>query len=506
MANAAAQSAATASTSVEVVPDIQTSVQSFIDPECLRPTCEQYVPETVGPGPTPTPECPEPQGFKWDFGQVAPGMRVSITRPMPRELLQAIEELGVVSSTLISSNLPPGLSFELLLDYGQGRLAGQVPSESAMYELSFTLFDRRQCPVGQLYVLIRVGQPTRPTEPTGPECPEPQALRWDYGEVKGGTLHFLTLKQMPSELLSQIRSAGAKEAELLSSGLPQGVEFALDLARGVGRLAGYMPPQAANYEVVFALYNAEECEVVHLSVLIRVGRGEAQAQPLSVEILRAAADQVCGDKYSHAVTVYWQATGGTPPLSVGPVGIRYPDGHVETRIDHFAASGSMTFQVNLREGGTVTVLVQVRDAQGRSQTAQRQVELEPCVTIGVLPPLRVYPAQVQLEVRAHHIIYATPGYEDIEVPVRLSDEEEERYTPFTVQQARGTQVTLIVPARSDAAGPYGVAFRGFKVWIGNAETPVEYPGTFDRGSNTYRLTLTLNASTRVIAEYQDIIG
>jgi len=134
------------------------------------------------------------------------------------------------------------------------------------------------------------------------------------------------------------------------------------------------------------------------------------------------------------------------------------------------------------------------------------VELSPCVAVGILPPIRVYPVQVQLEVRAHRIIYVTPGYEELEIPVWLSDEERPRTTPFTIQRDMGTQITLRVPARSNVAGTYGVAFRGFKVWIGDAEEPVEYSGTFDRKTNTYVLTLTLNANTRVVAVYQDIVG
>lgn len=166
----------------------------------------------------------------------------------------------------------------------------------------------------------------------------------------------------------------------------------------------------------------------------------------------------------------------------------------------------MTFQVDLRGGGTITAFVRVQDAQGRTDTAEQDVELEPCITIGILPPIRVYPLQVDLTVLARRPISVTPGYEELEIPVWLSDEEEERYTPFTVKRDSGTQITIRIPARSNVAGPYGVGFRVFRVWIGDAERPVEYPGTFDRRTNTYTLTLTLTANTRVIAVYQDIVG
>jgi len=427
---------------------------------------------------------------------------------MPQELLQALSELGVVAASLSSSNLPAGLNFELLLQFGQGRLTGQVPGQPGLYQVIFNLMDSSQCAVGQLYVLISVGQPTTgptgPTEPTGPQCPEALALRWDFGEVKGGTLHFFTQRQMPPELLSQIRSAGAQQAELVSSGLPQGVEFNLNLANGVGVLQGYMPPQAATYEVIYALYDSRDCEVVRLTVQLRVGGRETQAQPLQVAI-RTAVDKVCGDKYSHAVTVYWQASGGTQPLVVGPIGIRYPDGHVESRIDHFPASGSMTFQVDLREGGTMVAFVQVQDARGRTRTAQQEVQLEPCITIGILPPIRVYPLQVQLEVRAHHIIYVTPGYEDMEIPVWVSGEEEARYTPFTVKRDSGTQVTIRVPARSNVAGPYGVACDRLMLKVGDND-PVEIHATLDPRTNQYVAVFTLSENSVLTIEYRDIVG
>jgi hypothetical protein len=56
------------------------------------------------------------------------------------------------------------------------------------------------------------------------------------------------------------------------------------------------------------------------------------------------------------------------------------------------------------------------------------------------------------------------------------------------------------------AGPYGVGFRHFEVWEGDAPEPVIYEGVYNRRTGTYSLTLTLNQNTRVIAIYQDIIG
>jgi hypothetical protein len=312
-------------------------------------------------------------------------------------------------------------------------------------------------------------------------------------------------RQMSEELRQVIAQAGATSYQLLSSNLPPTLSFELLLPYGQGRLSGQVPPRAATYQLMYSLYNQAQCEVIRLTVVITVGEPTAPTGGLQVTITEAVAEQVCGDEYSHLVLVSWQASGGTPPLSVGPIALRLPDGSFQLKLGNFPTSGSVTFQVNAPSGGTATAQVRVQDAQGRTQTAQREVELPAC-QVGILPPIRVYPLQVQLDVRAHRLIHVTPGYEELELPVRLSDEEEERYTPFTVQRAQGTQITLWVPARSGVAGAYGVGFRHFEVWEGDAQEPVIYEGVYNRRTGTYSLTLTLNRNTRVIAIYQDIIG
>lgn len=75
MAQACAGAAATASTSVEIVPNIEANIRTFIDPNCLRPTCEQYVPTTQT-----TPGCPATRELAWDFGQVTAGSSVNTTK------------------------------------------------------------------------------------------------------------------------------------------------------------------------------------------------------------------------------------------------------------------------------------------------------------------------------------------------------------------------------------------------------------------------------------------
>ncbi len=195
IAQACAQAAATASTSVDVIPSIQTSVQAFIDPNCRRPTCEQYA-------------------------------------------------------------------------------------------------------------------------PTQPSCPPAREYTWDFGEVPVGT-HTFTARSIPADILSKIKSAGIVKTTKLSSNLPSGVELTLDLNSGVGVLLGNFPTAGRSYEVVFGLYDARNCEIYRLTVTLRTA--QARAAPLTVEIVRVAVDRACEKDYSHVLTVYWQASGGTAPIAVGPL-------------------------------------------------------------------------------------------------------------------------------------------------------------------------------------------
>ncbi len=122
MAQACAQAAATATTSVDVIPSIQTSVETFIDPECLRPTCdEQYVPTQ--------PTCPPSRDYSWDFGQLPTGSSVNTTKGFPSDLVSLMNFLGVVAAAQVSSTLPSTLSFDLNLAGKQGKITGTTPKE-----------------------------------------------------------------------------------------------------------------------------------------------------------------------------------------------------------------------------------------------------------------------------------------------------------------------------------------------------------------------------------------
>jgi len=137
----------------------------------------------------------------------------------------------------------------------------------------------------ELTVYVIVGQPSEPE----PECGKPTSLQWDFGEVKGGTFHLLTARQIPTNIQYQINSAGAIAAELLSSNLPGQAEFNLNLDNHIGSLSGFMPAQAATYQLVFALYDQAECEVIRLTVLLNVA-GSVQETPPPTQTERICVD------------------------------------------------------------------------------------------------------------------------------------------------------------------------------------------------------------------------
>jgi len=302
MANAAAQAAAAAYTSVDVVPAIETSVRAVIDPECLQPVCEEYKPcppcpeyqpcpacDSCCDEPKPDQGCPETQTYGWNFGELAPGMRVNQMKSFPYELTYMVNEMGATSAATIGSNFPAGLTFDLALSAQRGVLSGQVPEKPGTYQISFALYDRNQCFVIELTVYVVVGQPSEPEPEPEQACGKPTSLQWDFGEVEGGTFHFLTARQIPTDIRYQINSAGVIAAELLSSNLPGQAEFNLDLDNHIGTLSGFMPEQAATYQLVFALYDQAECEVIRLNVLLNVA-GSTQETPPPTQTERICVD------------------------------------------------------------------------------------------------------------------------------------------------------------------------------------------------------------------------
>lgn len=489
MAQACAQAAATASTSVEVVPNIEASVQTFIDPECLQPTCDQYVPSTPG--------CPPTRELAWDFGQVSAGSTVNSTKSFPTDVTSAVTSLGVVSATRVSSTLPTGLAFDLILASRQGRLSGTVPRDGGRWTAVYHLLDRNQCVVVRLTISIYTTTATT-------SCPQFTGLKWDFGEVSTG-LHLLTTKAIPSADLTRFRSAGIVRVTTISSNLPSGAALNLDINQGLGILTGMLPTAGTSYEVLLGLFDGRNCEMFRYAVSLRTAAA-ARVADLAVQIVRVAVEKVCDKEYSHLVTVYWQATGGTSPIHISPVSLVYPNGTTQALVGSFPATGSAGIRANLSSGGTVRVRVQANDAAGRTKTAEQSVELETCVQIGIIGPIVIGRLLTQtLEVYARRQVMQTPGYEELKVPVRITGETADRVTPFSGSFASGSQVTIRFPGRI-AGGSYGRGPLYYEEWVGDATTPTRKNGTWDARREYYSITVTMSAKVKIIVWYQDIIG
>ncbi len=205
--------------------------------------------------------CPATQQLRWSFGDVEAGTRHT-QRTMPSTLAGQLRAAGITRVTQVSSNLPSGVSLALDIGRGVGTLTGLIPERMGSYQVVFALFDGDQCERYRLTVTlnVQVPDPCRTTQ-----------LRWDFGEVRGGTLHLLTAKQLPTDILSQVRAANIVNHTVLRSTLPSGVSLNLDLGRGIANLTGYMPAGDAKYEVVYALFDETKCDRFHLAVSMHVG-------------------------------------------------------------------------------------------------------------------------------------------------------------------------------------------------------------------------------------------
>jgi len=213
--------------------------------------------------------------MEWNFGEVRGGMYMISTKSFPYEVSGILQGFDIVGANQMSSDLPAGVQFSIDTNTDKGTLQGTLPTNSMTYHVVYGFVDTNKCTVAILHVFINVaggGEVPGTTTPTQPEpaCGRAIPRQWDFGEVKGGTFHFLTARQIPTSIQYQISSAGAIAAELLSSNLPGQAEFNLDLDSHIGTLSGFIPAQAATYQLVFALYDQAECEVIHLTVLLNV--------------------------------------------------------------------------------------------------------------------------------------------------------------------------------------------------------------------------------------------
>jgi hypothetical protein len=84
---------------------------------------------------------------------------------------------------------------------------------------------------------------------------------------------------------------------------------------------------------------------------------------------------VCLEHRSHEVEVSWHVTGGTPSFRV-TIEIEGPDGILATH-ETSDPDGSQVLDVDLPGGGSVSVVVTVRDASGMIVRAENLM-LPPC--------------------------------------------------------------------------------------------------------------------------------
>jgi len=218
-----------------------------------------------------------------------------------------------------------------------------------------------------------------PKCPPCEKCPGKEEYTWDLGAFEAGK-SVSKQASFPSDLRALASSLGVVwKGKLIHSDIPAGMTLDLQDDQKKVTLSGRVPSAPGWHEKVFLYYDANDCEVLELNVgFTIVSRDEVPE--LSVRIVRAEVKRVCSEFYSHEVTVSWQASGGTAPLSVGPITLKDPEGRILSPRESgpFGASDSATFWVDTPDGGTATVYVPVRDGQGRTDTAARQVQLAPC--------------------------------------------------------------------------------------------------------------------------------
>jgi len=157
---------------VKVVPDIETSVMAFIDPECLQPVCEEYkpcppCPPCPEPGKPTYPGCPPPEDQAWKFGEVQADVFSTKSSTLPPDIRASFDPFNIVNSYEITNTLPAG-AMTLNTTTWTVTFSGALPAGA--YHVLYGFIDARQCPVGTLDVWINaVGR-----EAPGYPPPEPK--------------------------------------------------------------------------------------------------------------------------------------------------------------------------------------------------------------------------------------------------------------------------------------------------------------------------------------------
>ena len=188
MANAAANAEATAQTSVDVVPQIETSIRAIIDPDCLIPVCEeagriecppcdgQDVPETTTPRPT---GCPEPILLSWHFGEVPSGVMFRGSRSLPSSVSSTLNSYPIAGVIPVVHDVPADGDIVVEPDEAMAFVFGTFES-GRTYTVVYQFIDPEQCPVVELTVTVTGSGEEKPegsgqTPYTPPDQPQTRA-------------------------------------------------------------------------------------------------------------------------------------------------------------------------------------------------------------------------------------------------------------------------------------------------------------------------------------------
>jgi len=100
--------------------------------------------------------CPPAEHFTWDYEELIPGTSGYRSRGFPQDLKSLISSLQVTSASLISSDLPNILSFNLAFGDQIASVSGQVPDQSGSYRIIYDLLDEAGCPAILLTVHLSI--------------------------------------------------------------------------------------------------------------------------------------------------------------------------------------------------------------------------------------------------------------------------------------------------------------------------------------------------------------
>jgi len=210
------------------------------------------------------------------------------------------------------------------------------------------------------------------------------------------------------------------------------------------------------YHVVYGFVDTNKCTVAVLHVSINVAGGGEQpgtttpsGPELSVVVTNVSVEQLCGDKYSHAVTVYYDTSGGTAPVSIEGIYWTYPNGSTSRTTGISMASGWLRSQISYPNGGQITVRVQAQDGAGHTASDTGTAYLPPCGEVGTPPTVTPQPgeqpcvhvsavvASGQMQTTTHYL----PQY--TEIPVKMAvNGHLQRTTPYDLCGSAGTQFTI----------------------------------------------------------------